>query len=52
MEAGEYAVLFGDPAESPGVPTAEEWAEVLDTIPYEIVTRIGTRVPREYVGGH
>ncbi|MYR32239.1 alanine racemase [Nocardiopsis alba] len=52
VEAGEYAVLFGDPAESPGVPTAEEWAEVLDTIPYEIVTRIGTRVPREYVGGH
>ena len=48
---GEYAVLFGDPDEHPGVPTAQEWAEVLDTIPYEIVTRIGVRVPREYVGG-
>ncbi|SIO84782.1 alanine racemase [Nocardiopsis sp. JB363] len=51
VAAGEYAVLFGDPDEHPDVPTAEEWAEVLDTIPYEIVTRVGVRVPREYVGG-
>lgn len=51
VEAGEYAVLFGDPGEYPGAATAEDWAEVLDTIPYEIVTRVGVRVPREYVGG-
>ena len=51
VAASEYAVLFGDPSEHPAVPTAEDWAEVLDTIPYEIVTRIGVRVPREYVGG-
>ncbi|GAB3701853.1 alanine racemase [Nocardiopsis oceani] len=51
VEAGEYAVLFGDPNEYPAVPTAEDWAEVLDTIPYEIVTRVGARVPREYVSG-
>lgn len=51
VAAGEYAVLFGDPDEHPDVPTAEEWAEVLDTIPYEIITRVGVRVPREYVGG-
>ncbi|WP_433699783.1 alanine racemase [Nocardiopsis sp. CA-288880] len=50
VEAGEYAVLFGDPGEIPGVPTAQDWAAVLDTIPYEIVTRVGARVPREYVG--
>ncbi|GAA1437994.1 alanine racemase [Nocardiopsis tropica] len=50
VEAGEYAVLFGDPGETPGVPTAHDWAAVLDTIPYEIVTRVGARVPREYVG--
>ncbi|MBR8740958.1 alanine racemase [Nocardiopsis sp. MG754419] len=51
VAAGEYAVLFGDPGELTDAPTAEDWAEVLDTIPYEIVTRIGARVPREYVGG-
>lgn len=50
VEAGEYAVLFGDPGENPNTPTAEEWARILDTIPYEIVTRVGPRVPREYVG--
>ncbi|MFE6449766.1 alanine racemase [Nocardiopsis dassonvillei] len=51
VEAGEYAVLFGDPEDHPDTPTAEDWAEILDTIPYEIVTRVGPRVPREYVGG-
>jgi len=50
VEAGEYAVLFGDPGRTPGVPTAQDWAAALDTIPYEIVTRVGPRVPREYVG--
>ncbi|SDT01024.1 alanine racemase [Microlunatus soli] len=29
-------------------PTAEDWADVCGTIGYEIVTRIGVRVPREY----
>ncbi|MCK9870910.1 alanine racemase [Nocardiopsis dassonvillei] len=51
VEAGEYAVLFGDPGDHPDTPTAEDWARILDTIPYEIVTRVGPRVPREYVGG-
>ncbi|WP_206700366.1 alanine racemase C-terminal domain-containing protein, partial [Actinomadura sp. RB99] len=31
-------------------PTAQEWAEALGTISYEIVTRIGARVPRAYRG--
>ncbi|MFE6303750.1 alanine racemase [Nocardiopsis sp. NPDC057823] len=51
VAAGEYAVLFGDPDVHPGAPSAQDWAGVLDTIPYEIVTRVGVRVPREYVGG-
>lgn len=48
VSVGEYAVLFGDPTHQPGVPTAHDWARVLDTIPYEMVTRVGVRVPREY----
>ncbi|MBQ1081250.1 alanine racemase [Nocardiopsis sp. B62] len=51
VEAGDLAVLFGDPSADPAVPTAQDWADVLDTIPYEIITRIGARVPREYAGG-
>lgn len=30
-------------------PTAQDWAEAVDTINYEIVTRLGARVPRRYV---
>ncbi|TLS45873.1 alanine racemase [Streptomyces montanus] len=44
---GERAVLFG-PGDR-GEPTAEDWAQAAGTIAYEIVTRIGTRVPRVYV---
>lgn len=44
--AGEVATLFGG---APGEPTAQEWAEVTDTISYEIVTRLGARVPRVHV---
>ncbi len=44
---GERAVLFG-PGDA-GEPTAEDWAKAAGTIAYEIVTRIGTRVPRVYV---
>ncbi|MER7622452.1 alanine racemase [Streptomyces sp. NPDC126503] len=45
---GAEAVLFG-PGDR-GEPTAEDWAVAADTIAYEIVTRIGARVPRVYVG--
>ncbi|MGW0555018.1 alanine racemase [Streptomyces sp. NPDC002926] len=44
---GAEALLFG-PGER-GEPTAEDWAQAADTIAYEIVTRIGTRVPRVYL---
>ncbi|MBC7375209.1 MAG: alanine racemase [Frankiales bacterium] len=47
-QAGDEVVLFG-PGEA-GEPTAQEWAQTLGTIDYEIVTRIGARVPRTYVG--
>lgn len=46
---GAEAVLFG-PGDR-GEPTAEDWAQASGTIAYEIVTRIGSRVPRVYVNG-
>ena len=46
---GAEVLLFG-PGDD-GEPTAQDWADVLGTIDYEIVTRIGPRVPRVYVGG-
>ncbi|MEV7285399.1 alanine racemase [Streptomyces sp. NPDC093252] len=46
---GAEAVLFG-PGDR-GEPTAEDWAQAAGTIAYEIVTRIGTRVPRVHLGG-
>ena len=49
VEVGDEVVVFGDPAT--GAPTADEWAEASGTIGYEIVTRIGPRVTRSYVGG-
>ena len=45
---GTEVVLFG-PGDL-GEPTAQDWAEAVGTINYEIVTRFGPRVPREYVG--
>jgi alanine racemase len=45
----DHAVLFGPGTD--GEPRAQDWADALDTIHYEIVTRIGPRVPRTYVGG-
>lgn len=44
---GDPAVLFG-PGDH-GEPTVEDWARAAGTIAYEIVTRIGSRVPRVYV---
>ncbi|MFJ8858326.1 alanine racemase [Streptomyces sp. NPDC102451] len=47
VEAGAEAVLFG-PGDR-GEPGVEDWAQAADTIAYEIVTRIGTRVPRVHL---
>lgn len=46
VEAGTEVVLFGPGTD--GEPTAQEWAESLGTISYEIVTGIGNRVQRIY----
>lgn len=47
-QAGDDVVLFGDPDRDE--PSALDWAAAADTIGYEIVARIGSRVPRRYVG--
>lgn len=46
---GDEVVLFGRPDR--GEPAAEDWARAAGTIGYEIVTRLGPRIPRVYVGG-
>jgi alanine racemase len=48
VQAGDPVIIFG-PGDD-GEPTAEDWAGACGTIGYEIVTRIGPRVPRRYVG--
>jgi alanine racemase len=45
---GDEVIVFG-PGDR-GEPTAEDWARACGTIAYEIVTRIGPRVPRVVVG--
>jgi alanine racemase len=44
---GDPVVLFGPGRD--GEPTAQDWADAVGTIHYEIVTRIGPRVARVYV---
>jgi len=48
VAVGDEVVLFG-PGDDGG-PTAQDWADATGTISYEIVTRVGPRVPRTYVG--
>ena len=45
---GDPALVFG-PGTS-GEATADDWAQAAGTISWEVVTRIGARVPRRYVG--
>ncbi|TWP36178.1 alanine racemase [Leekyejoonella antrihumi] len=45
---GEPVVLFGPGTN--GEPTAQDWADVVGTISYEIVARMSTRLPRLYLG--
>lgn len=46
VEVGDEVVLIG--RQGSAVLTADDWAECLDTIPYEVVCGIGPRVPRFY----
>ncbi len=45
---GDDVVLWG-PGDG-GEPTAQQWADAGDTIHYELVTRVGGRFHRRYVG--
>ena len=45
---GDEVVLWG--AGDRGEPTAQQWADAVDTIHYELVTRVGGRFTRRYVG--
>jgi alanine racemase len=45
---GDDVVLFGPG--TTGEPTADDWARACGTIHYEIVTRMGGRLRRRYVG--
>jgi alanine racemase len=45
-QSGDWVVVFGNG--SHGEFTAEDWGGASDSINYEIVTRIGPRVPRIY----
>ncbi len=49
VQVGDEVVLFGDPAK--GHPSVDDLADAADTINYEIVTRMGGRFKRVYVGG-
>src|SRR6266700_1103270 len=48
IEAGDEVVLFG-PGDR-GEPTAQEWADLLGTLSYDIVTRFTAKIPRSYSG--
>jgi alanine racemase len=49
VDVTDEAILFGTGED--GEPRAQDWADAIGTIHYEIVTRIGARVPRTYRGG-
>jgi len=48
VAVGDEVVLFGDPAN--GHPTVQDWADATDTIGYEVVTRLGGRLVRTFIG--
>jgi alanine racemase len=48
VRSGDEAVLIG--AQGGERITADEWADTLGTIGYEVVCGIGGRVPRRYLG--
>ncbi len=48
VAVGDEVVLFGDPAQ--GYPSVGDWAAAASTIGYEIVTRLGGRLQRTFVG--
>ncbi|MDF5751477.1 alanine racemase [Spongiactinospora sp. TRM90649] len=49
LSAGDEVILFG-PGDQ-GEPTVQEWADHLETISYEVLTGIGSRVRRVHTEG-
>jgi alanine racemase len=50
VRPGDEAVLIGAPRDAAGpAVTAEEWAERLGTITYEVTCAISARVPRVHL---
>jgi alanine racemase len=49
VRVGDEVVLLG--TQGAAAVTAEEWAERLDTINYEIVCGFGGRLPRRHLTG-
>jgi alanine racemase len=47
VNVGDEVVLLGQQGGAE-VPVAE-WSELMGTIPWEIMSRIGTRLPRRYL---
>ncbi len=45
---GDEVIVFGPGTQ--GEPTAQEWADALGTLSYEIVTRFTGKIPRSYRG--
>ena len=50
IDVGAEVVLLG--RQSDDCVTAEEWADIIGTINYEIVCHFGPRLPRRYIGGY
>jgi alanine racemase len=55
VDVGDDPIAPGDPVVlwgpgSAGEPTAQQWADAAGTIHYELVTRVGGRFRRRYVG--
>ncbi len=48
VQPGDEVVLWGPG--TAGEPTAQDWADAVDSIHYELVTRVGGRMTRCYVG--
>ena len=49
VDVGDEVVLFGDPQQ--GYPSVHDWAFATNTIGYEVVTRLGGRLTRTFIGG-
>jgi alanine racemase len=53
VDVGDLEVAPGDPVllfgADPDGPTADDWGAACGTINYEIVTRLGARIPRRHI---